>query len=119
MVLSTHSGLLPACIYGLLSTITTSIADGAGTVAFANRRSIDLINDPFSVQAADLDGDGDLDVIAALVAPDMVVWYENLDGKGTFSDAVDLSPCCDRDAPTYVLQVDRQFPPSLCFLVLL
>lgn len=102
MVLTTHDWLLPACFHCLLSALTTSIADGAGTVAFANGRSIDAVDvDPRSVLAADLDGDGDLDIIFASYVPDEVHWYENLDGKGTFSDAIVLSPCCDREGPRY------------------
>lgn len=100
-----HSWLLPACFYCLVSAIVTAFtADGAETVVvFANGRSIDTAaTSAFSVHAADLDGDGDLDVIAALIKSGRVVWYENLDGNGTFSDAVEISPCCDRDGPRYV-----------------
>lgn len=40
------------------------------------------------VFAVDLDGDQDLDVIASLVIGlnDYIVWFENTDGRGTFSD---------------------------------
>tara|TARA_R110000787_G_scaffold96415_2_gene199723 strand:+ start:1342 stop:2721 length:1380 start_codon:yes stop_codon:yes gene_type:complete len=37
------------------------------------------------VFAADIDGDGDLDVISAAESDDKVAWYENLDGLGDFS----------------------------------
>ncbi len=36
------------------------------------------------VHAADLDGDGDLDVLSASYADNKIAWYENLDGKGGF-----------------------------------
>ena len=39
---------------------------------------------PRYVQAADIDGDGDIDVIAAVSGSDQTSWYENLDGQATF-----------------------------------
>ncbi|MCB9212537.1 MAG: VCBS repeat-containing protein [Alteromonas sp.] len=36
------------------------------------------------VAVADLDGDDDMDVLAGTNAEDKIVWYENLDGVGTF-----------------------------------
>jgi hypothetical protein len=44
-------------------------------------------NGPLSVYAADLDGDGDLDVISNSPADNKVFWYENLDGQGTSFDS--------------------------------
>lgn len=41
-------------------------------------------NGASSVYAADLDNDGDMDVMAALFVADDIVWYENTDGLGTF-----------------------------------
>ena len=38
-------------------------------------------------KAADLDGDGDLDVLAAIYDSNEVLWFENLDGKGDFGAA--------------------------------
>ncbi len=42
------------------------------------------VNTAFSIFSADIDGDGDKDVLSASVGDDKVAWYENTDGTGTF-----------------------------------
>ena len=37
-----------------------------------------------SVYAADLDGDGDMDVLSSSEVDEKVAWYKNLDGLGNF-----------------------------------
>jgi len=44
-----------------------------------------------SVYAADLDGDGDLDVLSASAMDSTIAWYENMDGRGTFSSGKIIS----------------------------
>ena len=57
--------------------------DGNGT--FGPQRIIStLMNDPTSVFAADIDNDGDLDVVSTANMSDLVAWQENLDGNGNF-----------------------------------
>jgi hypothetical protein len=58
------------------------IATGGGV----NRRS---------VFAADLDGDGDPDVLSASRDKDEVAWYENTDGSGSFGDEQIISTAAD------------------------
>ncbi|MGD8778049.1 MAG: FG-GAP-like repeat-containing protein [Ignavibacteria bacterium] len=54
---------------------------------FSEQIIIDPIEWPTSVNAADLDGDNDLDIVVCCwTFRDAVVWYENLDGQGSFSD---------------------------------
>ena len=40
---------------------------------------------PYFVNTGDIDGDGKLDVLAALHDADQIVWYRNTDGAGTFT----------------------------------
>ncbi|MFI1770412.1 FG-GAP-like repeat-containing protein [Thalassobellus citreus] len=40
---------------------------------------------PMSVYAADIDGDGDMDMISASFNDSKIAWYENIDGLGSFS----------------------------------
>ena len=57
--------------------------DGAGT--FGRQNVITQTADGAqSVVAADLDDDGDLDIVSASTEDDKIAWYENTDGTGTF-----------------------------------
>ena len=43
----------------------------------------DSVDWPRSVYAADVDGDGDIDVLGAAVNDNDIIWWENIDGTGT------------------------------------
>jgi hypothetical protein len=59
--------------------------DGLGTFGVQQVIS-DLAAGPYSVYAADLDGDGDMDVLSASWGDWKIAWYENTDGAGNFGD---------------------------------
>ncbi|MEQ8819264.1 MAG: VCBS repeat-containing protein [Sumerlaeia bacterium] len=62
------------------------------SVPFSLREDISSTTDfSRSVEGADLDGDGDIDVLSAASGDDLVVWFENLDGQGTFSGKMTIS----------------------------
>ena len=56
--------------------------DGQGTFSVGFDLTTSA-NRPFSVFAADLDGDGDMDVLVSDY--DGVMWFENTNGGGAFS----------------------------------
>ncbi len=61
--------------------------DGLGT--FSNQHIItDNLYGTRDVIAADIDGDGDMDVLATSLGDDIVVWFENLDGLGNFGEQI-------------------------------
>ncbi len=79
--------------------------DGLGT--FGSEQVINnTTNGPSSVMAADVDGDGDLDVVAASVFGDTVAWFENTDGLGTFGAAQVLTNTADGAISVAIADVD-------------
>jgi hypothetical protein len=63
--------------------------DGAGTFGAQQEISTSAFG-AASVFSADLDGDGDMDVLSASLTDDKIAWYEN-DGAGTFGAQQEIS----------------------------
>ena len=72
-------------------------------------------NGPVTARAADLDGDGDADVLSASENDDTIAWYENTDGQGSFGpqqvitedpDGVDVGSDGDADRATDAIAAD-------------
>jgi len=59
-----------------------------------------------SVFAADVDGDGDTDVVAGLISYDQVAWYENTDGEGSFGPVRVISTEADSPSSVFATDVD-------------
>lgn len=77
--------------------------DGAGT--FGEQIVITTLADfAHSVYAADLDGDGDMDVLSASAGDDKIAWYKNTDSHGIFSAQIVVSIYADY--PQYVYAED-------------
>jgi hypothetical protein len=79
--------------------------DGAGS--FGSQQAITTAAyAPTSVFAADLDGDGDLDVLSASAADDKIAWYENTDGVGSFGNQQVISTAVDGAISVFAADVD-------------
>ena len=79
--------------------------DGAGN--FGPQRAISTAADGAeSVVAADVDGDGDTDVLSASFLDDKIAWYESLDGAGSFGPQRIISTEADGAASVFATDVD-------------
>ncbi|SRX76454.1 T9SS type A sorting domain-containing protein [Aequorivita antarctica] len=100
---------------GDLDVIVTSFRDdkvswyeninGAGAFGPENiiSTSLDFAR---KIAASDLDGDGDLDLLSISFYGHKVVWYENLDGQGTFSNEHIVDNDISRESSIYGFDVD-------------
>jgi hypothetical protein len=79
--------------------------DGEGT--FGPQQMITTLADyARSVYAADLNGNGFLDVLSASSADDKIAWYENLDGAGTFGAQQVIATTADYPQYVYANDLD-------------
>ena len=73
-------------------------------VSFASHDIVESEADgPNSVFAADLDGDGDVDVLSASDSDQKIAWYENTDGKGSFGQQRVITTEAETAPPHYPL----------------
>jgi hypothetical protein len=64
-------------------------------------------NSARGVHSADLDGDGDLDVLSASALDDTIAWYENTDGQGSFGAQQIISTDADEAISVYTSDIDN------------
>lgn len=65
-----------------------------------------VAGNPYSVSAADLDGDGDKDVFSASIPPVSLVWWENTNGIGTSWSEHAIEPSLDWPHSAYAADID-------------
>jgi hypothetical protein len=81
--------------------------NGGGAGAFGAQQLIsDVAGGPSSVFAADLDGDGDADVLSASEYDDEIAWYENTDGQGSFGGEQTITTLADGAQSVFAADLD-------------
>jgi len=79
--------------------------DGLGT--FGPKQTIFTAPNYFhDVYAADIDNDGDMDVLSASRDDDRIAWYENTDGLGTFGPQQTITNLADEAAIVFAVDMD-------------
>ena len=80
--------------------------NGSGTSWSTRQLVFTSANGPRSVFAADVDGDGDADLVSASGNDDTIRWHENLNGIATSWSTVTISSAVDLAQGLYVADVD-------------
>lgn len=67
----------------------------------------EILNGSDFLHPADLDGDGDMDILSATISDDIVVWYENTDGLGTFGPQIVITNEADGANAVFAADIDN------------
>ena len=98
-----------ACVLIVTMTITGMLPYLATAQNFGPQRLISALPDQQraeAVYAADLDSDGDPDVLTFFQNDDEIVWYENTDGRGTFGPTKNVATEIDSVRAAYAADLD-------------
>ena len=95
-------------IFYIIILIQLFIQPGYSQVQFNKQKIIDTsLSMPQRIHIADIDGDNDKDlVVCAYVNTPKVAWYENTDGKGSFSNAKTISDMNNAASSVFTSDID-------------
>jgi hypothetical protein len=89
--------------------------DGAGT--FSARKVVGLFgNNGRHFAIDDLDGDGDMDVVASSSNTETLSWYKNVDGLGTFSDFIEILPSDSATTGVFIADLDGDLDNDIVYI---
>lgn len=91
----------------VVASFTTAVSpNSAGAFDYGQNVITTNANRAFSVFSADLDGDGDLDVLSASIDDNKIAWYEN-DGNGNFGSQQIITTSVDEAWGIYAADLDN------------
>lgn len=79
--------------------------DGSGNFGSQNIIS-NALDWPIHGVLADLDNDGDIDIVSHAYDGNKIVWFENLDGLGTYSNHIIISSDVNRPITVFCADID-------------
>ena len=80
--------------------------DGAADPSFTAANIATSADGAWHVHVADMDGDGDLDIVSASQADDTIAWYENDGASDPTWSAADIATSADYATSVYVADMD-------------
>ena len=90
-----------------ITGVVTNVAMlGGSTVSFTASDIATTANIPYSIFKADMDGDGDLDIISASYLDDTIAWYENDGAANPSWTAADINTTADGAYSVFAADMD-------------
>ena len=90
--------------------------DGAANPTWTAADIATSADGAFSVYVADMDGDGDLDIVSASYADDTIAWYENDGAADPSWTAANIATSADGAESVYVADIDGDGDLDICLL---
>ena len=92
-----------------ITTVTSTDADNSAiNPSFAAQDIATSADGAYSVYAADMDGDGDMDIISSLSNNNTIAWYENNGASDPTWTAQDIATSADAANSVYAADMDGE-----------
>ena len=96
----------PAPRISITGVVTNVTMSGGGTASFTASDIATSADGAISVFAADMDGDGDMDIVSASFNDDTIAWYENNGAADPSWTAVDIATNADGAYSVFAADMD-------------